>query len=37
MDAARHFLATVAIWILPLATLLLPILIAGCNGDGGGY
>ena len=33
---ARRFLAAVAIRMVPLAPLLLTILVAGCNGDGGG-
>ena len=37
MEPARQSLATVAIRILRLATLLLTILVVGCNGDGSGY
>jgi hypothetical protein len=37
MEATRHFLATAAIRILPLATLLFTILLGGCKGGGSGY
>jgi hypothetical protein len=37
MEATRHFLATAAIRILPLATLLLTILLGGCKDGGSDY
>jgi hypothetical protein len=37
MDPTRHVIVTAATRFLPLATLLLAIVLAGCKGGGSGY